>query len=95
MMKQFQIRISKVFIKDGWPDKELLDFKFSLLVNYFYNNQNVLVMSVDILFDLIPAIDWDNPRLRQYLIAACENHENSGEEKQPLDTFEEPTLHRY
>ena len=71
--QSFQIRIPKEFIKEGWPDRENLDFIFWLTVHYFFNKEDKLVASVDMLFELGEALQWDNPRFKQYLEAACHN----------------------
>jgi hypothetical protein len=71
--QSFQIRIPKEFIKEGWPDRDKLDFVLWLIVHYFFNAEKEMVISVDMLFDLGAAFTWDNPRFKQYLQSACEN----------------------
>lgn len=71
--ESFQIRIPKEFIKDGHPDKHKLDFVLWFTVHYFFNSQNEMVLSVDMLFELGEIFEWSNNRFKQYLMAACKN----------------------
>jgi hypothetical protein len=80
MKKTFEIRIPKEFLKSSLPDWEAMDFILFLTVNYWYNDNGELIMLVEHPFNLGEYLKWDNPRLKQYLTAACENnHENTKE----------------
>jgi len=93
MTKNFEIKIPNYLLKENWQSNKS-DYAFSLLVSYWYSGDG-LAMAVQHLFDVGECIDWSNPRLKQYLTAACENNSaNTGEEKTDLLDEESPTLHR-
>lgn len=78
LIRTFEIRLPKEFIRENTPDWESLDFKLFIKVNYWFDEVRKMVLSVEQLFDLCEFIKWEHPRLRQYLMAAAQNnHENT------------------
>lgn len=73
-LQEFEIRLPKEFIHEHTPDWDNMDFKLWITVRYWYDKDNKLVLVTESLFDINGFIKWEHPRLKQYLIAACENN---------------------
>ena len=88
MIRTFEIRLPKEFIRENTPYWDALDCKLFIKVNYWFDEMRKLVLSVEPLFDLCEFIKWEHPRLRQYLTAAAQNnHENT------LEGIADPNFH--
>jgi len=74
LIRTFEIRLPKEFIREDTPDWDKLDFKLFIKVNYWFDEVRKMVLSVEPLFDLCPFIKWEHPMLRKYLYAAAENN---------------------
>lgn len=77
LTRDFELRLPKLYIKDTAPDWDKLDYKFTVVIKYWKDSNGEYVSTLEGLIDLMGYVDWDNPMLKRYILAAIENNDEN------------------